>query len=352
LTPTAPEGPDAPSLAARYASRDAAVFYALVLPAVVAGLVFSVAIASTPGDLVSQTASYGAAVGVLASLLPLFVLAVSAYAVFSFRPSLLVALLIATFFVGVSVANGISLLGVQLDLGATVVLVIAATFLALAGFNYARGLKLLAGGRPDITASGPLGYNAFGVALESAFPLAVALGLVVLVEAVVKGFQAQASLLPQPLSSLASLYLQTRIGIVFTTLFVAGAAIWVMREFLEPVILHFTLSPSDARKELLSEIEPTTKSVRKIRRYRPSRGVGWGVLTIAYCWGIAATLAFFLPRGEFYRDLLGVLTLKPPIPSPAEALLDSAVQSAVVKADILFARSQDYIRDIIQILWG
>lgn len=352
MTPAAPEMPEAPSLAARYASRDSAVFYLLVLPAVVAALVFSVAIASTPGDLVSQSASYGPAVSVLARLLPLFVLAGSAYAVFSFRPSLLVALLIATFFLAVSVANGISLLGVQLDLGATVVLVIAATFLALAGFNYARGLKLLSGRRPDITTSGPFSYNAFGVALESAVPLAVALALVVVVEVVVRDFQAQSSLLPAPLSSLASIYLQTRIGTVFTTLFVAGAAIWVMRQFVEPVILHFTLTRGDARKELLSEIEPTTKSVRKIIRYRPSRGLGWGILTIAYCWGIAATLAFFLPRGEFYRDLFGALTLRPPIPSPAEALLQTAAQSAMVKANILFAQSEDYIREVIQILWG
>jgi hypothetical protein len=311
-----------------------------------------VAIASTPGDLVSQSASYGPAVSVLARTLPVFVLGGSVYAVFSFRPSLLVAILIATFFVAASVANGISLLGAQLDLGATVVLVIAATFLALAGFNYARGLKLLAGRRPDLTASGPLGYNVFGVALESAVPLAVALALVVIVEAVVRDFQAQSSLLPEPLSSLASLYLQTRIGIVFTTLFVAGAAIWVMRQFVEPVILHFTLTPTDARKELLSEIEPTTKSVRKIARYRPSRGLPWGLLAVAYCVGIAATLSFFLPAGELSRDLVGALTLRPPTPSPAESLLQSAAQSAVVKADILFAQSQDYIREVIQILWG
>jgi hypothetical protein len=344
--------PEAPSFADRYANRDAAVFYVLVLPAAVAALVFSVAIASTPGDLVSQSASYGPAVSVLARILPVLVLGGAIYAVFSFRPSLLVAILIATFFVAVSVANGIYVFGAQLELGATVVLVIAATFLALAGFNYARGLQLLAGRRPDLTTSGPLGYNAFGVALESAVPLAVALALVVIVAAVVRDFQAQSVLLPEPLSSLASLYLQTRIGIVFTTLLVAGGAIWVMRSFVEPVILHFTLTPSDARKELLSEIEPTTRSVRKIARYKPSKGLSWGILAVAYCLGIAAALAYFIPGGAFYRDLLGALTLKPPAPSPAEALLETTARSAVVRADILFAQSQDYIREVIQVLWG
>jgi len=229
---------------------------------------------------------------------------------------------------------------------------VAATFLALAGFNYARGIKLLAGRRPNVTSSGPLGYNALGVALESVFPLAAALALVVLVETVVGDLGVQAARLPAPLSALASLYLQSRIGLVFTTLFVAGATIWVMRQFLEPVILHFTLNASDAKKELLSEIEPTTKTVRKIARYRPSGGLGWGLLTVAYCAGVMAALAVLLPRGQFSRDLLAAVDLHAPSLTPEETLLLDSFQNALVKVNILYAHSQDYIREIIQLLWG
>jgi len=314
--------------------------------------VFSIAIVSTPGDMLTQAAPGGSAVTAAVQLLPWALLAASVYAIFSFRPSLLVTLLIASFFVAASVANGIAFLGVQLDLGDTVILVVAATFLALAGFNYARGVKLLAGRRPDVTSSGPLGYNALGLALESVFPLAAALALVVLVETVVGDLGAQAARLPAPLSALASLYLQSRIGIVFATLFVAGAAIWVMRQFLEPVILHFTLNASDAKKELLAEIEPTTRGVRKIARYRPSGGLAWGLLTVAYCAGLIAALAIFLPRGEFSRDLFATLDLHAPSPTPAEALLQNSIQNALVKINILYAQSQDYIREIIQLLWG
>jgi hypothetical protein len=342
----------ATSLISRYATRGAVVYYALVLPAIVLEAVFSVAIASTPGDLVSQTAPYGGAVTAAARLLPLAILAASAYAVFSFRPSVLIAMLIASFFVAVSVANGITLLGARLDLGDTVILVIAATFFTLAGFSYARGLKLLGGRRAQVRSSGPLSYNVVGIALDSAFPLATALGLVLLVEAVVAALAAQTSLLPEPLSALASIYLQTRIGIVFTTLFVAGAAIWVMRQFVEPVILHFTLSASDARRELLSEIEPTAKSVGKIARYRPSKGLAWGVMTVAYCAGIFAALALFVPRAEFFRDLLATLNLRAPPPSHLESLLQGDFQNGLVRANILFARSQDYIREIVRLLWG
>ena len=341
-----------PSLITRYATKEALIYYALVIPALVAEAVFSIAIVSTPGDLLTQAAPGGSALSLAIQLVPLAVLAVSLYAVFSFRPSLLVTLLVASFFVAASVANGIAFLGAQLDLGDTVILVVAATFLALAGFNYARGLKLLAGRRPIVTSSGPRGYNVLGLALESVFPLVAALALVVLVQTVVGDLGSQAARLPAPLSSLASLYLQSRIGLVFSTLFVAGAAIWVMRQFLEPVILHFTLNASDARKELLSEIEPTTKSVRKIARYRPSGGLAWGLLTVAYCAGLLAALAIFLPRGQFSRDLVASLDLRAPAPTPLETLLQDSMQNALVRVNILYAQSQDFLRQIIQLLWG
>jgi len=341
-----------PSLLSKYASRGALVYYTLSLPAVVATAAFSSAISSNPGDLLPQTASSGSAAAAAVQLLPLAIVAGSLFALFTLRPSLLVTLLIASFFVAASVANGIALLGAQLDLGDTVILVVAATFLALAGFSYARGLKLLAGRRPNVTSSGPVAYNVLGIALDSAVPLAAALALVVLVETVVGDLGVEAAHLPPPLSTLASLYLQSRIGLVFTTLFVAGAAIWVMRQFLEPVILHFTLNAADAKMELLAEIEPTTKAVYRVMRYRPSSGLAWGILTVAYCAGLVAALVIFLPRGQFSRDLLAALSLRAPSPTPVELLVQNNFQNAVARIDILYAQSQDYVRSIIRLLWG
>lgn len=341
-----------PSLISKYASKGALTYYALAFPAVVATAVFSTAISSNPSDLLTQAASSGSALGGALQLLPLALVAASIFALFTLRPSLLVTLLIASFFIAASVANGISFFGAQLDLGDTVILVIGATFLALAGFNYARGLKLLGGRTPDVTYSRPMAYNVLGIALESAVPLAAAFGLVVLVEAVVGDIGVQAAHLPPPLSTIAFLYLQSRVGLVFTTLFVAGAAIWVLRQFLEPVILHFTLNAADARKELLAEIEPTTKTAYRISRYRPSGGLAWGLLGVAYCAGIFAAIAILLPRGQFSRDLLAIFNLRAPSPTPVEVLLQNTFQNAIVKIDILYAQSQDYIRSIIRLLWG
>ncbi len=348
----APVEPEAPSPLSKYATKGALIYYALVLPAIVAEAIFSTAAASNPGGLVAQASSIAGIAAVAVLVLPWAILAVSVYAVVSFRPSLLVTLLIISFFLATSLASGITFLGTRLDLGATVVLVVAATFLALAGFNYSRGLKLLGGRRANITSSGPLGYNVLGIAIESAVPVAIALALVVVVEAVVGDLGAWAARLPQPLSELASLYLQTRIGLVFTTLLVAGATIWILRQFVEPVILHFTLSPEDAKKELLSEIEPTTKSVRKIFRYRPSKGLAWGLLSVAYGVGLIVALAVFVPWGQFSRDLLSALSVQAPSPSPVELLMQGSIQNGLVRTNILFAQSQDYIREAIRILWG
>lgn len=336
----------------RYVSRDALVYYLLVLPALVFAAVFSLAIATTPGALVAQAGAYGGLASSVADALPFLVLVASIYSVFAFRPAVLVVLLIATFFVSVSVANGIFVAGVQLDLGDAVVVVISSTFLALSGFNYARGLKLAAGRIPVVAASGPRGYNLVGLTLDAAVPLFTALGLVLLVEAVVSAITVQTALLPSPLSTLASLYLQTRIGLVSAAIFVAGGAIWAMRQFIEPIILHFTLSPADAKRELLYEIEPTTKSVRRVSRYRPSPGVAWAVIVVAYCGGLFVALSLFLPRGEFFRDLAASLTLKPPPATPTEELLETAFQNGIVKANILFAQSQASLRDLIRLLWG
>jgi hypothetical protein len=324
-----------------------------VLPAVVAEVAFALVVASMPQALLVQSlSSSGALVAIGIRALPWVFLAGSLYAVIFLRPSLLITFLVASFLLAVSVGSGSLVFGRELNLEATVILVVLATFLALAGFNYGRGLNLLGGKILDATSSGPLGYNVLGIALESLLPLAAAMALVVLVQAIVRALEVQALRLPSPLSELASLYLQTRIGDVFTTLFVAGATIWVMRQFLEPMILHFTLNVADARKELLGEILPTRRSVRKIARYRPSAGVSWGILAITYCMGIIIALAAIVPHGEFARDLLSIVALRSPSPMEAELIVQYAAHNFVVVINLLFARSQADIRQIITLLWG
>ena len=63
--------PPSSSLASRYATKDALIYYALVLPALISEAAFSIAIVSTPGDLLTQAAPGGSMVAALVSAPPL-----------------------------------------------------------------------------------------------------------------------------------------------------------------------------------------------------------------------------------------------------------------------------------------
>jgi hypothetical protein len=336
----------------RYASREAVVYYALVAPAIVTQTVFAAALASNPAGLVPQITEYGPLLPFAVQALPLLLLLLSVYAVLSFRPSVLVTLLVASFFVSTSASAQVELLGAPLNLGEAVAVVVLASFMALIGFSYARGLKLLGGRELRAESAGPPVYQALGLLLDFGFPIAASIALVAVVEAAVGAFGVQAARLPEPLSTLATLYVQTRVGLVFTTLLVAGAMIWILRQFVEPAILYFTLTYQDGVKELLSEVAPTTKKVAKLASYRATGGLSWGVLGVFYCIGIAVAVAVFLPPGETLRDLQSVFNLKPPAPSPLELALQRTLQNAVIRADILVQEGQDFARSLINLLWG
>ena len=336
----------------KYASKEALVYYGLVAPAILTQTIFSVAIASNPAGLIPQIAQYGALAPLAVQAVPLVLLLLSFYAVVAFRPSFLVTLLVASFFVSTSAAAQVSLGGIPLNLGEAVSIVVLSSFLALIGFSYARGLKLRGGRELRAGSAGPMGFRVLGLLLDFGFPAAASVALVAVVEAAVGAFSAQAAKLPEPLSTLTSLYMQTRIGLVFTTLVVAGAIIWILRQVVEPGILYFTLTRQDGIKELHDEITPTTKKVRKLMSYRATGGLAWGALGVFYCTGVAIAIVMLLPPSEAYRNLEAVFNLRAPAPAPFELGFQRAAQQALIKADILIAQGQDLANTIFHLLWG
>ena len=342
------------SLLSKYASKGALTYYALSLPAIVATVAFSSAISSNPSDLLAQAAPSGSAVAAAIQLLPLALVVGSLFALFTLRPSLLVTLFIASFFVAASVANGIAFLGSSSTSGTRSSWWWPRPSSPWPG-SATPGPQALGRAASQCHLFRPAAYNALGIALDSAVPLAAALVLVVLVETVVGDLGVQAADLPPPLATLATLaglYLQSRVGLVFTTLFVAGAAIWVMRQFLEPVILHFTLNSADAEMGAArgdrADDEDGVEDLALPAVGRARLGLPHG----AYCAGLVAALAIFLPQGQFSHDLLAAFNLQAPSPTPVEVLLQSTIQNAIVRIDILYAQSQDYIRSMIRLLWG
>lgn len=336
----------------RYASKAAVIYYSLTVPAIVSEVVFSAAIASNPAQIIPQILTWGPVALQLVQLLPWVVFIISLYAVLSFRPSTLIGLLTISFFISATVTSQMSLLGNTIDLSEAVALVVVSSFAALIGFNYSRAAKVSAGRELRVESKGPPGYQFLSVGLELLVPFLAALALVIFVSGVVATMKTQASLLPEPLSTLSSLYLKTRVGTVFTTVAVAGATIWILRELLEPLILYFTITREDAIKMAMSQVDDIAKKVKGDAAARPSGGLAWFAFTIVLGLGLIVSFALFFGPQRVYGDLLSVLGMGRPTSIPFDSNISSSARNLVNRVDVVEARAEDFIRTVIRLLWG
>jgi len=335
----------------KYASREAIIYYALSLPAIALQLFFSSSVAANPGQFSPQLASFGVGITELVQLLPWVLLALSILAVVRFRPSALVTLLTASFFLAAAALGESGFSGTALGLTGSVSLVILATFMALIGFNYARAAKLL-GGRPALVeGQGPLGYQLLSTSLELVLPLLAAVALAVAVSAIVTTLTLQTKLLPEPLSTLSSLYLESRFGLVFVSIGVAGALIWAMRQVLEPIIMYFTLTYEDAVKMALNEVEDIAKKLRRQARVRPAAGWGWLSVSIVCVVSVSFLSLFVVSPQGLWDNLLSIFGLHG-VQSGGAGDLETTARNFVRIIDSYVVQGQDIIRQIIRLLWG
>jgi hypothetical protein len=338
--------------ASRYTTRQALIYYLLSIPAIVLELVFSLAIASNPQEVLPQVAAYGSTLSLFVQIVPWAVLLLSAYAIVSFRPSTLIVLLTVSFFISATVTTGMNFFGYTIALPQAVSLVIISTFTALVGFSYSRGAKILKGRELRTESGGPVGYQVLSIGVEVVLPLLAALGLVLFVGAVVAAIKAQAALLPQPLSTLSSLYLQSQAGLVFTTILIAGATIWVLRQMVEPIIVYYTINAGDGVKILLSDIDDITKKVWQGSKVSFRGSALWLFLGV---FSIAAALVYLegsLGTQAIYNGLLAILGQQKPATTPFELAFQQSVKDTMIRTDELVLRAEDFIRTIIQLLWG
>ncbi len=336
----------------RYFSRDAITYYALSTPAIALQVFFSSSIAANPQAITPQVSSFGSGISQVVQLLPWGILALSIVAVVRFRPSALAALLTASFFVATTALGDSGPFGSASALTGTVSLVIVASFGALIGFNYARAAKVLAGREAVIESRGPLGYQLYSTSLELFLPLVAVLALAAAVSGIVATIKVQTQLLPEPLSTLSSLYLQTRIGLVLVSLTVAGAMVWIMRQILEPIILYFTITRDDAITYALGEVADITKKVRRQIRTRPSSGRAWlGVGVVIVSSVFLLTIQAVGPE-NVSNNLLSLFGLHGITSTTGERTLETSAQSLLRSVDASALQGQDLIRAIIRVLWG
>jgi len=322
-----------------YSSRQARIYFALSAPALVLEVVFGTGLVLNLGAVV---ASVGGDLALAVGVVPWAVLIVAVLAFLRFRPSLLVATLAFSFFLSAVTGSQTGPLGTQSGFGLSAGLVVVGVFCALIGFSYARGASLGAGRELITESQGPVGFQVFGVGLEFGIPLLVTLGVIALVSAIVGAANSEVNLLPQPLSTISSLYLSTRMGLASVVILVAGLTIWTTREFLEPAILYYTLTYDEAIDQALGEVEDVRKSIRSEGKVRwiPSLAVSEVALV-----AIIVLAAHYMGWGTVLSGMNSVLTFHSISPTPAEANL-------VGRADQLEAQIQYLLNTVFRMLWG
>jgi len=322
-----------------YSSRQARIYFALSAPALVLEFVFATGLVLNLGGVAS---SVGGDLALAVGIVPWVVLIVAIFAFLRFRPSLLVATLAFSFFLSAVTGSQAGLLGAQGGFGLGAGLVVIGVFCALIGFSYSRGANLKAGRDLRAESQGPVGFQVLGVSLEFGMPLLITLGVIALVSVIVGAASSEVNVLPQPLSTISSIYLSTRFGLASVVILVAGLAIWTIREFLEPVILYYTLTYDEAVDQALGEVDDVRKSIRRDAK------VGWiptlAVSEVALV-AILVLTTHFMGAGTVLSALKSVFTFRSSSPSPTEA-------SFVGRADQLEAQMQYILNTIFRMLWG
>ncbi|HZW56990.1 MAG TPA: hypothetical protein VFF30_11935 [Nitrososphaerales archaeon] len=329
--------------------RQAIYYYLLCLPAIVAELVFAIAISSSTSAFAQIFGSVGA-LGIEA--IPIVVLVLSIYAMIGFRSRILIGLLTISFFVSASVGASTVLFGYALSLPLAAALVVIAAFLVLVSFNYARGAKVLSGRKLKLTSDGPVGYQLLSYAFELGLPLGAALGLVLLTGMVFSALKAQAALLPEPLSTITLLYVSTRMGLVLTTIVLAGATIWVLGQVLGPIILYYSIGPADAKKLALQDEQKLLDKLRKESSANPSSALGYIVPGALFGALVLFFLGALLGPGQLLSDLSQVFFFQrtPGSSSESSFLVRSEGVASTIDNIVLFI--QNFLRTLMRMLWG
>lgn len=334
------------SLLSKYYSRQTLIYYALVLPALILEILFFTIIVSNPGQIAPEVAHLGSLVEAV-QFVPFAMLALSLFAIIKFRPSMLAVFLTVSFFVFV-IVGGID----PLTLIAATSLVVVSMFLSLIGFNYARAAKLLVGRTANVESGGPVLTQVLSMTIELALPFLAALIIVFAVSGAIQMIRSQASGLPPPLSTLTLLYLDSQIGLVFASILIAGVIIWSMRQILEPIILSFTITRSEATAMALGDIDDVVKKARSTSLLKPSSGKVWVVGGIACAIIIFGLSSSLIGWQNTVNDLLNTIKSQPTFRTPVDSTIITRTNDLVSHIDYAFVLFQNLLRTIIRVLWG
>jgi hypothetical protein len=328
----------------KYTNRDSIAYYLLSIPALLLVLVFSVEMAiiieQNPVPL-----SWEPVALIFSAIVPIIAISLYLYALLTFRPSTLVILLTLSFFLLTTMSQSVDYY--------SAVAVIASSFGCLIGFNYARRIRVLSGHEPRLKNSKPslwsrLVTNTFDLVL----PFIMAVGLVSIVASVISLLTAQTKILPEPLATLGTIYLQTHLYSVLTIVTVAGVTVWALRNLIEPFLMWYTLKPEDAISEANSKLAYDLAMIEWRAWQRPRRGRIWVAASVFTAFVVGLYLLILVGPDVMGNSFLSIVGLAKVQPNRPELLIERSAKDFVKQSDKFAGGLQTLIRDIIKILWG
>lgn len=328
----------------KYTNSDALVYYLLSIPAMILVLVFAV----ETSNIMEQTPVspfWEPLTSTFAIILPVVAISLYLYALLTFRPSTLVILLTLSFFVLTTMSQSVGYY--------SAVAVVASSFGCLIGFNYARKVRVLSGHQPRLRSSKPpLRSRLATISFDLVLPFVMAVGLVAIVAYVISLLTAETQILPEPLATLGTIYLQTHIYSVLTIVTVAGVTVWTMRNLIEPFLMWYTLKPEDAISEAQSRLAYDLAMINWQASKRPRRGRIWVAGSLFTAFIVGLYLLILVGPERMSNSLLSTIGLARLESNYPGLLLESSAKNFVRKADQFTKILQDLIQEIIKILWG
>ena len=232
--------------ATMFLTREGATYLFLTLPALMVQATYSLAIYSTAPLNVSGIPPPFTLIpyDLIIRLIGVCALIVALVSIVLFRPTLTMLTLGASYFT-------ITLL--PYTPATEPLILLMPIFLLMISFSYGRTAQTVAGRKPIVSSTGPFHLKILSVSLSWVLPVAAAVTLVTATSIIAGYAQSESTILPYPLADLVRLYLQTRVGFVLLATAAAGVLLWIIREFLEPAILYYSLDGAGARQMLMEE---------------------------------------------------------------------------------------------------
>ena len=315
-----------------YTNRNIVAYLALSVPALLLQVFFILALLKIPAISFPGVFHYA---NLAIQFAPWIVLAVSIYAVVMFRPSLLLTLLVLSYFIS-SIFSGsasLSAAGYFLSTGDIAALVVAASFCSLISFGFSRAARIEKA-PARVHSSGPIAYQSVGVFLEIVFPALVAVGLVLATLRIDGALRAETLLFPSPLNTIFAEFVVSPVIVLIT----AALTLTLVKDLVEPWILYYTINKEDAIKY----IEKDVKQMETVRGFTGRLASGGMLFSIIAVVIILAVIVFAFGTKTLLANLGPVFFMGKPTTEP----------NFLVSINNGYTQFVNLLNTIFHLLWG